>query len=159
MRSERPVYIHTNKGVEKLDFLGVLSALHMDDILKELIRNRESGSHGFGAGNSVEGRVEDKIRLAMAEFSDKMVSDFSCDGIPMGDNGERSGRLRIQAHLSSSGLGVTCRSANSFASTAESKASSGASSFTAWVPQIRLSRSGSVSCQWVGAPHPVNNSA
>ena len=114
MRSERPVYIHTNKGVEKLDFLGVLSALHMDDILKELIRNRESGSHGFGAGNSVEGRVEDKIRLAMAEFSDKMVSDFSCDGIPMGDNGERSGRLRIQAHLSSSGLGVTCRILNDF---------------------------------------------
>ena len=43
-----------------------------------------------------------------------MVSDFSCDGVPMGDNGERSGRLRIQAHLSSSGLGVTCRILNDF---------------------------------------------
>jgi twitching motility protein PilT len=44
----------------------------------------------------------------------RRVADFSCDGIPMGDNGERSGRLRIQAHLSSSGLGVTCRILNDF---------------------------------------------
>ena len=114
MRSGRPVYIHTNKGMENLDSLGELSALHMDEILKELIRNRESASHGFGAGDSTEQRVDDKIRLAMTEFTDKMVADFSCDGIPMGDNGERSGRLRIQAHLSSSGLGVTCRILNDF---------------------------------------------
>lgn len=114
MRSERPVYIHTNKGMEKLDYLGALSAIHMDEILKELIRNRESASHGFGTSDSVEMRVDDKIRLAIAEFKEKMVADFSCDGVPMGDNGERSGRLRIQAHLSSSGLGVTCRILNDY---------------------------------------------
>lgn len=114
MRAERPVYVHTNKGMEKLDFLGILGAAHMDEILKELIRNRESGSHGFGVGHSVEERVDDEIRLAIEEFSQKKVADFSCDGIPMGDNGERSGRLRIQAHLSSSGLGVTCRILNDF---------------------------------------------
>ncbi|QTN33778.1 Flp pilus assembly complex ATPase component TadA [Akkermansiaceae bacterium] len=114
MRSQRPVYIHTNKGMEKLDFLGPLSAANMDEILKELIRNRESASHGFGTGDSLEMRVDDKIEQAIAEFSQKMVSDFSCDGIPMGDNGEKSGRLRIQAHLSSSGLGVTCRILNDF---------------------------------------------
>jgi twitching motility protein PilT len=114
MRSGRPVYIHTNKGMEKLDFLGILTAAHMDEILKELIRNRESASHGFGTGAGVDQRVDEKIRLAIEEFSAKMVSDFSCDGIPMGDNGEKSGRLRIQAHLSSSGLGVTCRILNDF---------------------------------------------
>lgn len=114
MRSKRPVYIHTNKGMEKLDFLGPLSAAHMDEILKELIRNRESASHGFGTADSVEIRVDEKIRIAIEEFAQKMVSDFSCDGIPMGANGERSGRLRIQAHLSSSGLGITCRILNDF---------------------------------------------
>ncbi|MFD2257780.1 type IV pilus twitching motility protein PilT [Luteolibacter algae] len=114
MRSGRPVYIHTNKGMEKLDFLGVLTAANMDEILKELIRNRESASHGFGNASSVEMRVEDKISQAIEEFAEKMVSDFSCDGIPMGENGERSGRLRIQAHLSSSGLGITCRILNDF---------------------------------------------
>ncbi|MGC4017625.1 MAG: ATPase, T2SS/T4P/T4SS family [Luteolibacter sp.] len=114
MRSERPVYIHTNKGMEKLDFLGVLSALNMDEILKELISNRESASHGFGEHDNVHERVGDKIAEAMKEFAETKVADFSCDGIPMGEHGERSGRLRIQAHLSSSGLGVTCRILNDF---------------------------------------------
>ncbi|WP_367874814.1 type IV pilus twitching motility protein PilT [Luteolibacter sp. Populi] len=114
MRSDRPVYIHTNKGVEKIDFLGVLSAAHLDEILKALISNRESASHGFGEEDNIEERVEDKIDKAIRDFAERKVSDFSCDGIPMGENGERSGRLRIQAHLSSSGLGVTCRILNDY---------------------------------------------
>lgn len=114
MRADRPVYIHTNKGMETLDFLGILSAGNMDEILKALITNRESGSHGFGQENSLATRVDEKIHLAIADFAKSRVADFSCDGIPMGDNGERSGRLRIQAHLSSSGLGVTCRILNDF---------------------------------------------
>src|SRR6478609_5858106 len=78
MRAERPVYIHTNKGMEKLDFLGILSASNMDEILKELINNRESGSHGFGQDQGLEMRVEEKIRLAIADFSERRVADFSC---------------------------------------------------------------------------------
>jgi pilus retraction protein PilT len=108
------VYIHTNKGVEKLEFLGPLSGLHMDEILKTLIANKESASHGFGEKDSMEERVEDKIANAIRDFAERKVADFSCDGIPMGENGERSGRLRIQAHLSSSGLGVTCRILNDY---------------------------------------------
>jgi len=112
MRSSRPVYIHTNKGMEKLDHLGILSPAQMDEILKELITNRESGSHGFGQDHSLDQRVDEKIRAAIADFTERRVADFSCDGVPMGDNDERSGRLRIQAHLSSSGLGITCRILN-----------------------------------------------
>ncbi|MDX1679217.1 MAG: ATPase, T2SS/T4P/T4SS family [Akkermansiaceae bacterium] len=112
MRAQRPVYIHTNKGMEKMEDLGVLSAENMDEILKELIANKESGSHGFGQSDAVEERVEDKIRTAIAEFEQTRVADFSCDGIPLNDEGEKSGRLRIQGHLSSSGLGVTCRILN-----------------------------------------------
>jgi len=112
MRSHRPVYIHTNRGMEKLEQLGVLDAAQMDEILKALISNRESASHGFGETGNVEDRVEDKIERAIADFAKTKVADFSCDGIPMGENGEKSGRLRIQAHLSSSGLGVTCRILN-----------------------------------------------
>jgi twitching motility protein PilT len=114
MRAGRPVYIHTNRGMEVLDFLGILSPANMDEILKELIRNRESGSHGFGQNHTMDQRVDDKIRLAIADFAERRVADFSCDGIPMGNQGERSGRLRIQAHLSASGLGVTCRILNDF---------------------------------------------
>jgi pilus retraction protein PilT len=114
MRSDRPVYIHTNKGVEKLDFLGVLNARHMDEILKELIANRESASHGFGEAGDLNQRVEDKIANAIRDFAERKVADFSCNGILMGNHGERSGRLRIQAHLSASGLGITCRILNDF---------------------------------------------
>ncbi len=114
MRANRPVYIHTNKGMEKLEHLGILTAAHMDEVLKELIRNRESASHGFGEESDLDARVEDKIDAAVREFSQTKVSDFSCDGIPMGPNGEKSGRLRIQGHLSASGLGVTCRILNDY---------------------------------------------
>lgn len=113
MRSARPVYIHTNKGMEMLDFLGVLTAAHMDEILRELIRNRENASHDFGVSDAAP-HIEHQISQALEEFASTKVADFSCDGIPMGDHGERSGRLRIQAHLSSSGLGVTCRILNDF---------------------------------------------
>ena len=109
MRSGRPVYIHTNKGMEKLDQLGNLSPTHLDEILKELIRNRESSNHGFGIDRSIDDRIEEKINLAISDFAKTRVADFSCEGIPMGDHGERSGRLRIQAHLSATGLGITCR--------------------------------------------------
>lgn len=112
MRTDRPVYIHTNNGMEKLDQLGILSANHLDEILKELIANRENASHGFGEDTATDQRSEEKIRQAVAEFAQERVADFSCDGIAMGNHGERSGRLRIQAHLSSSGLGITCRILN-----------------------------------------------
>jgi twitching motility protein PilT len=111
MRADRPVYIHTYKGVEKLDFLGILTAVHLDEILKALITNREYNSHGFGQAN-VAIRAEEKINLAIASFTETRVADFSCGGIPMDDQGNLSGRLRIQAHLSSSGLGITCRILN-----------------------------------------------
>ncbi len=112
MRSHRPVYFHTRRGVEMLDHLGALSPANMDAILKELIRNRESAAHGFGHAGHAEERAEEKVRLAITEFAEKRVADFSCDGIPIGDSGQRSGRLRVQAHLSSSGLGITCRILN-----------------------------------------------
>ena len=97
MRSGRPVYIHTNKGMEKLAQLGNLNSTHLDEILKELIRNRESSDHGFGIERSIGERIEEKINLAISDFAKTRVADFSCEGIPMGDHGECSGRLRIQA--------------------------------------------------------------
>jgi pilus retraction protein PilT len=110
-RTHRPVYIETFKGMEALDFLGVLSQRNTDEILKALIRNRESASHGFGEVDDLDSRVDDKIARAITDFAQKKVADFSCEGIPLG-NGQRSGRLRIQAHLSASGLGITCRILN-----------------------------------------------
>jgi twitching motility protein PilT len=52
------------------------------------------------------------VAEAIADFTKSRVADFSCDGIPLGPDGLRSGRLRIQTHLSAPGLGITCRVLN-----------------------------------------------
>ncbi len=114
MRTHRPVYIHTNRGVEMLGDLGLMSPANMDEVLKELIRHRESASHEFGNCKPMTDQLEDKLNIAIRRFAETRVADFSCDGITMGESGECSGRLRIQAHLSASGLGVTCRILNDF---------------------------------------------
>ena len=112
IRSELPVYIETHKGMECLAHLGVLSSKDVYEIYVELLRNRESASHGFGEEESAEDRSERKLEEAMGSFQETMVDDFSCNGIFVPATGKTSGRLRIQVHLSASGLGVTCRILN-----------------------------------------------
>jgi len=113
MRSGRPIYIETYLGMECLEDLGVLEAEDLFLIYKELLRNREEADHGFGQeGRSLEDRAEEKLQRSINEFKVKRVDDFCCEGIEMDSEGGKSGRLRIQAHLSSSGLGITCRILN-----------------------------------------------
>lgn len=112
VRSGLPVYIETNRGMECLSQLGVLGADEVYEIYQELIRNRESASHGFGEEQSAELRSEGKIAEAVRGFQDSCVDDFSCNGIFIPTTGKTSGRLRIQVHLSANGLGITCRILN-----------------------------------------------
>jgi len=114
MRTDRPVYIHINKGVQILDHLGILTSAHLDEILKQLLAIREGSSHEFGLDHSPGHNTDRSIHLAIANFAKCRVADFSCEGIPIGKLGKRSGRLRIQAHICSSGLGITCRILNDF---------------------------------------------
>ena len=78
-------------------------------VYKELLKNREDASHGF---DDLSERSADPIGHSINQFKEKLVDDFSCNGVQYGDNGEVSGRLRIQAHLSAPGLGITCRILN-----------------------------------------------
>lgn len=110
LRANRPMYIETHLGMESLPYLGVLSSDSMLKIYKTLLSNKEDASHGFNEGE--DGVKIDPIEQSMQAFQESMVDDFSCDGIVYGDNGERSGRLRIQTHLSAPGLGITCRILN-----------------------------------------------
>ena len=112
MRSNLPVYVETNRGMECLPQLGVLSADDGYKIYCELLKNRESASHGFGEEGNVDDRSERKIDEAVTQFRDSAVDDFSCNGIFIPATGKTSGRLRIQVHLSASGLGITCRILN-----------------------------------------------
>lgn len=112
IRSELPVYIETHKGMECLAHLGVLGSKEVYEIYVELLRNRESANHGFGEEESAEDRSDRKIQQAVGAFQETMVDDFSCNGIFVVATGKTSGRLRIQVHLSASGLGITCRILN-----------------------------------------------
>jgi pilus retraction protein PilT len=110
-RSNSPTYIETNQGMECLDFLGVLSGEQVLEVYQELVRRQEQSGHGFG-GEDLHQRQEEKIARALERFKEAKVDDFSADGIPYAQNSKVSGRLRIQAHLSASGLGITCRILN-----------------------------------------------
>ncbi|NNM30445.1 MAG: Flp pilus assembly complex ATPase component TadA, partial [Akkermansiaceae bacterium] len=104
-------YVETNHGMECLDFLGILTDVQMLEIYKELLRRQEKAAHGFGSGH-VEAGEDQKITQALQRFQESKVDDFSSDGIPHTGNTKVSGRLRIQVHLSASGLGITCRILN-----------------------------------------------
>jgi len=112
IRSDLPVYIETNQGMECLAHLGVLSSRDVFEVYKELLNNRESASHGFGETEGVEDRANRKVEEAIESFQEKHVDDFSCNGIAVVATGKTSGRLRVQVHLSANGLGITCRILN-----------------------------------------------
>lgn len=112
IRSGLPVYIETNQGMECLQGLGVLSSNDALGIYKELLRHRESGNHGVGDKEEEEAQGEKRIDAFVHTFHQKRVDDFSCDGIYVATTGRVSGRLRVQAHLSASGIGITVRILN-----------------------------------------------
>lgn len=107
-RTDCPLYIHTSQGVECIPNFGVLSNSQLFQILEALLDNRSAGSHEF-AGNAVTDTA-----TQLRQFEKNMVLDFSSNGLLMPTKGFPSGRLRIQAHLSASGLGITCRVLNDF---------------------------------------------
>jgi len=109
IRSGLPVYIETNQGMECLQGLGVLSSQDAYEIYRELLRHKEVGSHGFGEDSAQD---EDRIDAQIALFNERCVDDFSCNGIYVATTGRVSGRLRVQTHLSASGIGVTIRILN-----------------------------------------------
>ena len=108
LRANRPMYIETHHGMEALAYLGTLSANALLKIYKALLNNKDDDSHGFG--DSAEDT--DPVQVAFDTFLETRVDDFSCSGVQYGEHGEISGRLRIQAHLSAPGLGITCRILN-----------------------------------------------
>lgn len=105
IRSHRLVYLHTKKGLEIASRAGELSPEAVEAIAEWLYslqtKERYQGRGGeHPAGPSLRERI----------CQDGVV-DFGCEGLGFG-SGKVSGRMRVQAHLSSSGLGLTCRILN-----------------------------------------------
>lgn len=101
IRSGNWVYCHTKKGLEIIRRLGELSPEVVLNVVDYLYSRQESLSYGPAA--KLQGARDVRERL----FENK-VADFSTEGFPL-PGGVISGRMRVQAHLSASGPGVTCR--------------------------------------------------
>jgi len=107
-RTDRLLYVETHQGMEIIDSYGLLQPKLVFEILMELVRHQEEANYDFSNNNASE---DDKYKKILRQLTDTKVSDFSCRGVQLND-GSLSGRLRIQAHFSSSGLGITCRILN-----------------------------------------------
>lgn len=102
VRSNRMVYVHTKQGLQIIYTLGELPNQVVMNVAELLYSRQESD-----AAQSVEAKLQEQMPLheRLAEFK---VVDFSCEGFPM-SNGQISGRMRVQVHLSASGIGITAR--------------------------------------------------
>lgn len=114
LRSDRLVYVETHVGMEILPQFGVTSGEAVLGLLCELAKFKEETNPIFL--QSPEGNTEgvDSFARILSKLRDGLVADFSCQAVPLDDVGAFSGRLRVQAHFSTSGMGVTCRILNDF---------------------------------------------
>ncbi len=100
-RSGNWVYCHTKRGLEIISRLGELPSDVVMNVVEYLYGRQEAESVGSAAKLSNQKDVK-------ARLLDDKVADFSTEGFPLSD-GTVSGRMRVQAHLSTSGPGLTCR--------------------------------------------------
>jgi len=102
IRSNRLAYVHTKYGLQIINSLGELPPQVVMNVAELLYSRQEEDDFSEASGASTEIEPLDE-RLKASQ-----VVDFSCEGFPLG-NGEVSGRMRVQVHMSSSGVGVTAR--------------------------------------------------
>jgi twitching motility protein PilT len=109
-RSDRLLYVETHVGMQILEDYGTLTGETVLGLLRALASYKEETDPIFlqqvrGAGESV-----DSFSQILTKLKETRVADFSCRAVPLDAAATRwSGRLRIQAHFSGSGLGITCR--------------------------------------------------
>jgi len=108
-RTDRLLYVEAHQGMEIIDTYGLLQPQQIYEILEELVHHKEEVNYDFSRKANSE---TEKFQNILRQLVDKKVADFSCCGVQLDDDGTLSGRLRIQAHFSSSGLGITCRILN-----------------------------------------------
>ncbi len=112
-RSDRLLYIETHAGMEILPEYGVLDGQTVLGLLRELSNYKEETDPIFLRADVTGGVDASSFDKILERLRNGLVADFSCRAILLDDlTDEYSGRLRIQAHFSGSGLGVTCRILN-----------------------------------------------
>ena len=114
LRSNRMLYIETHIGMEILQHYGVIDEMTILGLLRELATFKEETNPIFLQDENGPAGETNSINHIIRKLKQGLVADFSCRSVPLDDDGHFSGRLRVQAHFSSSGLGVTCRILNEY---------------------------------------------
>lgn len=119
IRAGMPIYIETGKGMVPLSYLGRVSEYQANQILRALLGNQTENTSEYTSADPEQ--VKDPVGYGCNYLKNKKVIDFATNGISYGKNNKipkdnqitkMSGRLRAQAHLSETGLGMTCRILN-----------------------------------------------
>ena len=107
-RTDRLIYAEDHRGMFLLDHYGEMDANALLAILHELCYFKEKTNPAHIGEKELLSAYEETL----TQLREKRVADFSTRTIPLDDEGHASGRLRVQAHFSNSGLGITCRLLN-----------------------------------------------
>lgn len=110
-RTDRHVYVNTVSGPRILEEFGRLSSTQVAGVLLALVYNRNSA---IAMSRALQKHERESLGRALTIYR---KVDFSCEGGDtasiFGAVGESSalkrGRMRVQAHFSATGLGITCR--------------------------------------------------
>lgn len=110
-RTDRHVYVNTVSGPRILDEFGRLSSTQVAGVMLALVYNRNSA---IAMSRNLQKYERESLGRALTI---QRKVDFSCEGGAtasiFGAAGESSalkrGRMRVQAHFSATGLGITCR--------------------------------------------------
>jgi twitching motility protein PilT len=98
-RTDRMIYLHTNRGLEILEDVGIVDTPFIFRFLDFLFSQRCKEDYNLQREATGEGATPlDILRM-------KGVIDFACDTTISSE----AIRMRVQAHLSESGPGLTCR--------------------------------------------------
>lgn len=109
LRTDRYIYIATSSGLKRFEGPGRLDTPDVIGVLLALIYNRDAG---IAVSDDLQQREREALERAMTA---RRKVDFSCEGgvaalvSQAGGHALSSGRFRVQAHFSATGLGVTCR--------------------------------------------------
>jgi twitching motility protein PilT len=110
-RTDRHVYANTVSGPKIIEEYGRLNSSQVAGVLLALVYNRNSA---IAMSRNLQKHERESLSRALTL---QRKVDFSCEGGDtaafFGSTGEASamkrGRMRVQAHFSSTGLGITCR--------------------------------------------------
>ena len=98
LRCDRHIYLHTNRGIEIAEEMGVCQPEALRRVAAALYCSQSVDAWSNPSAGGMEEQLWQRLR-------ENRAVDFSCEAGTLGS----PVRMRVQVHYSESGLGITCR--------------------------------------------------